>query len=270
LHLHIRHFTIAGRGERRHADQLPLLYTRTVCHFSRHSGETKRFFKTMLDVLSMLVQAAAFIIWPMTIGEERSPPQYNAFLIPVVCVMISLGWWENFIDKNSAFGYMRRLARIKERLHRTRYFIYIFISVWKVILIFMSMVACFYYIDGSSSLAIFSKFKEAFGSHKILIQRDRSDLLEFANTDQFVGVEGETFELNSRSSTSLWFIFVQIVATWCCYVVAKFTCKICIQFLHLSHYEWLLQAPSVLASRWDRRDRVDAWRAFHRRCEGPH
>jgi chitin synthase len=76
---------------------------------------------------------------------------------------------------------------------------------------------------------MFTKFKESFSSHKILIQRDKSDLITFANTDQFIGIEGETFEINSRSAMPLWFIIVQILATWICYVVAKFACKICIQ-----------------------------------------
>lgn len=197
--------------------------------FSRRSNESRRGFKLLLDVVSLLMQAASFFIWPMVVREERTPPAYPVYLIPVVCLMVSVGWWENYVDKNSSFLFVRRWARIKEGLHRTRYFLYIFVSVWKVLLIMVSMMSIFYYLDGSSSVAIFSKFKESLGSHKILIQRDRSDLLEFANTDQFVGVEGETFELNSRPWNVIWFIFVQIAATWLCYVVAKFTCKICIQ-----------------------------------------
>ncbi|KAJ6216762.1 hypothetical protein RDWZM_007919 [Blomia tropicalis] len=182
--------------------------------FSRHSEETQRFFKTLLDIVSMLVQAAAFFIWPLVIREERYPPNYNVFLIPIVCLMISVGWWENYIDRSSAFGYIRRLASIKERLHRTRYFIYIFISIWKILAIFLTMIACFYYMDGSTSFSIFSKFKEAFGSHKILIQRDRSDLLEFANTDQFVGVEGKRFSFAFPISLTVP-ITISVLITFC-------------------------------------------------------
>ncbi|CAG2111939.1 unnamed protein product [Medioppia subpectinata] len=90
------------------------------------------------------------------------------------------------------------------------------------------MILAFYMTDGSVG-TIFSKFKESFGSHKITIQRDRSDLISLANTDQFVGIESETFEINSRSSIPIWFVIIQIVASWVCYVVAKFACKICIQ-----------------------------------------
>ncbi|KAH9413306.1 Chitin synthase 2 [Dermatophagoides pteronyssinus] len=195
--------------------------------FSRREDESK--YKTFLDIISMIIQAAAIIMWPIMMQEERIPTPYNPILIPIACIMISLGWWENYLDKNSNFNFIQQMAKIKQKFHRTRYFIYIFISIWKVLLIFISMFASLYYIDGSISFAIFGKFREAFGQHKILIQRDRSDLLEFANTDQFVGVESETFEFNSRSLTSLWLVFMQIIATWLCYVVAKFTCKICIQ-----------------------------------------
>jgi chitin synthase len=192
---------------------------------SRHSGETKRVFKTMLDFISVIIQFAGFIIWPIVAKEERNGV---ASFIPIVCFLVSLGWWENFVDKNSSIGFIRSIAQIKNRLHKTRYFTYIFISIWKMLLIFICMIISIYLIDGSVK-SIFTKFKESFSSHKILIQRDKSDLITFANTDQFIGIEGETFEINSRSAMPLWFIIVQILATWICYVVAKFACKICIQ-----------------------------------------
>src|SRR5262249_37502745 len=108
------------------------------------------------------------------------------------------------------------------------YFTYIFISIWKIILIFICLLVSFYLTDGTVN-ALFSKFKESFTQHKILIQRDRSDLITLANTDQYIGIESETLEINSRPAMPIWFIVVQISVTWLCYVFAKFACKICIQ-----------------------------------------
>lgn len=193
--------------------------------FSRHSSESKRAFKTILDLLSVLAQLAGLIIWPLVANEERNKVSWY---IPAVCVLISVGWWENYVDRNSPFAFIRKMSTIKQKLQRTRYFTYIFISIWKILLIFVSMVVCLYLVDGNAR-AVFSKFSQAFQQHKIFIQRDKSDLVNFANTDQFIGIEGETFEINSRPATPIWFIFAQVVATWLCYVVGKFACKICIQ-----------------------------------------
>lgn len=192
---------------------------------SRHSGETKRAFKTILDLLCVSIQLAAFVIWPIVAKQERNP---LAAYIPIVCFLVSLGWWENYVDKNASLSLIRRIAQIKQRLHKTRYFTFIFISIWKIVLILISMTLMLYLTDGSVR-SIFSKFKESFGSHKITIKRDRSDILTLTNTDQLEGIEGETFEINSRSAIPLWFIVVQVFTTWICYVVAKFACKICIQ-----------------------------------------
>ena len=192
---------------------------------SRHSGESKRAFKTLLDLISVISQLSAFIIWPIIATQERNNVAWS---IPIVAFLVSIGWWENYVDKNSPFALIRNAATIKNKLHRTRHFTYIFVSIWKIMLIFITMIISLYLVDGSG-MAIFSKFKTSFSQHPILIQRDKSDLVMFANTDQFVGIEGETFEINSRSSIPYWFIFVQISATWICYVFGKFACKICIQ-----------------------------------------
>lgn len=56
----------------------------------------------MLDILSVSAQATAFVVWPLMDGKPI------LWCIPVTCVLISVGWWENFIgpvDKNSSGKY---------------------------------------------------------------------------------------------------------------------------------------------------------------------
>lgn len=191
---------------------------------SRHSGESKKFFKIILDFLSLLAQFSSFIIWPLSIRKESD----YGHLIPIASILISLGWWENYVSKKSAFPFVRNLAAVKDDLHRSRYFTFIFISCWKVLVIFTGMLFSRYLVDGSVSY-LFTQFKSAFSVHKILIVRDRSDLSILSTHDHNVGIEGEWIEMDSNSATPLLILTTQIVSTWLCYVVGKFACKIMIQ-----------------------------------------
>lgn len=191
---------------------------------SRHSGESKRAFKIFLDLLCLLSQFSSFVIWPMTVQDSNI-----SFLIPISTILISVGFWENYVDKNSSFGFVRGLAGAKNVLHRSRYFTYIFISCWKIIVFFLGMVITRYWIDGSVS-HLFTQFKTSFSVHKILIVRDRSDLSSLAITDHnTIGIEGEWIEMDSYSSTPIIMMTLQIITSWLCYVVGKFACKIMIQ-----------------------------------------
>ena len=191
---------------------------------SRNSDESKRGVKVFLDLLSVAAQFSSFIIWPLTTQQDSNV----AFLIPVASLLVSLGWWENYIDKNSPFRIIKGLASIKDNLYRSRYFVYVFISCWKIVVILVTMIVSRYLIDGSVSY-MFTQFKTAFSQHKILIIRDRSDLSSLATHDTHVGIEGEWIELDSNASTPISFLLVQVIATWLCYVVGKFACKIMIQ-----------------------------------------
>lgn len=212
------------------------MLTNCLCFFpallsllSRHKDESKRAIKTVLDLLSVLAQFSSFIIWPMTTQEDSNV----AYLIPVATLLISFGWWENYVDKNSPFGLVRGLSSLRENLHKSRYFIYLFISCWKIIVILVTMILSRYMIDGSASF-LFTNFKSAFSQHKILIMRDRSDLSSLASHDHHVGIEGELIEMDSNSSTPISFLLIQVITSWLCYVVGKFACKIMIQGFSLA------------------------------------
>lgn len=191
---------------------------------SRNSGESKRVLKIFLDFLSLLSQFSAFIIWPLTTHQESDV----ASLIPVAAILVSIGWWENYVSKNSPFKFVRNLAAVKANLHRSRYFAFIFISCWKVLVFFLGLLTTRFFIDGNMSF-LFTGFKSAFSVHKVLIVRDRSDLTILASHDHHVGIEGEWVEMDSYASTPIWVTLLSITASWLCYVVGKFACKIMIQ-----------------------------------------
>lgn len=93
---------------------------------SRTSKEGKRAAKVLLDLAAIAAQVTGFVVWPLL--EDRPV----LWMIPVSAVMISCGWWENYVSAQSPFSIVRALGRVKEDLKYTRYFAYMFLSMWKV------------------------------------------------------------------------------------------------------------------------------------------
>jgi chitin synthase len=55
----------------------------------------KNYYMTLsFDVLSISAQATAFVVWPLLDGGGV------LWTIPLACVFISLGWWENFLGNS--------------------------------------------------------------------------------------------------------------------------------------------------------------------------
>lgn len=59
---------------------------------TRDRTDSNFYTYLVLDVLAISAQATAFVMWPLT--EKKTP----LYLIPVACVLVSLGWWENYVD----------------------------------------------------------------------------------------------------------------------------------------------------------------------------
>lgn len=59
--------------------------------FVRDRHEPRYAFKLILDVIAISAQATAFVVWPLLDGTP------TLWCIPLACLLISLGWWENFV-----------------------------------------------------------------------------------------------------------------------------------------------------------------------------
>ena len=193
-----------------------------LAFLSRHQGEKWLYGKLLLDLLALLGQLSAFLHWTLMESFQPGTPS-SRWLLPLSCILISCGWWENFAGDYSQVRLVRALARMKESLHRSRYFIQVIVAPLKMILMICGMFAVRYWLDGSCAY-LFTQLRSAFSSHKVLIVRDRAEVLSAHD-----GIEEEWLELDTFGATPLWFVFVQVSATWLCYVFGKFACKICIQ-----------------------------------------
>ena len=87
-----------------------------------------------LDMAAIVAQVTGFVIWPLI------HPGSNLWCIPIALFLTSIVWWENFLDKKSPFGFISRLAAHTERLYRTRYRIYMFLSPIKCLVMLGAMI----------------------------------------------------------------------------------------------------------------------------------
>lgn len=63
---------------------------------------------------------------------------------------------------------MKALGRVKDRMRKTRYFTYMFMSLWKIFTFFSSMLLVLH-MRGQSVQNFFSMFNTGFAEHKIII-----------------------------------------------------------------------------------------------------
>lgn len=129
---------------------------------SRNNKESQRFIKVIIDLVAISAQATGFIVWPII--ERRA----DLWIIPVAIFLVSLGWWENYISKHSPLPFIKKLGKIKETFDETRYFTYMFISTWKILCFFLTMLFIILAREGELGF-IFTEFSEGFNAHPITI-----------------------------------------------------------------------------------------------------
>jgi len=66
---------------------------------SRSHKDSKRFIKVIIDIVAIVAQVTGFVVWPLIKGDSKS-----LWLIPLASVFISLGWWENYVSRQSPIG----------------------------------------------------------------------------------------------------------------------------------------------------------------------
>ena len=137
---------------------------------SRHSRESRRGLKMILDLGAILCQLTGFVIWPLV---EHWRGNDKLWVIPLAIFCVSAGWWENYVDRRAPIGLVKRLGKVKERLKKTRYFTYSFISVIKIVLFFLMMLLCLH-LNGSHVGHLFSHFVTGFQAHKLNVTQEES------------------------------------------------------------------------------------------------
>lgn len=180
------------------------------------------WFTMTADLLALAAQASAFVAWPLIEGNSV------LWLIPVSSLLISFGWWENFIFEKISIPFLRNIARRKKEFPNSKYFSYSIISIIKCLLFLITAIASFHIREGDG-LFIFDNFVNAFSEHQMNITEV---IPQVSNTNSSVDdavSTGQNQYLNNKVLYQLIIWFVNIASTYICYAFGKFACKIMIQ-----------------------------------------
>ncbi|XP_076459203.1 chitin synthase chs-2-like [Babylonia areolata] len=181
--------------------------------FDRENPGGRHCFTYFVDVLALLVQASALLLWPVRdilYGEVTS----QTWSIPVSLFLVSCGYWENYINKHTALGSLgRKLRELKKNTRRMRVKIYIGVSLWKIVLTLALMMTIIsdlrleclevLYFSGDNGAGGCPHFNDPYGVANV-------EALEYFN-DAF------------------WVMLVQLAACLLCYSFAKTACKVLLQ-----------------------------------------
>ena len=178
-------------------------------------------FKSITYYSSFFIQLISLIIIPWLSFSNNK----NVWYLIIAIIFISIGWWENFVDKNSKSQFLDKLFLIKRDFEKNRYFTLFIISIWKITVSFGGMLLIFYIVEGSSMVKnLFMNFQDSFGNHTIELKSDK-------NHQGTLMIDSLNLQIDSFNLTCIWLIVTQIISSYLCYAFSKFACKICIQAL---------------------------------------
>nr|KAG5714884.1 hypothetical protein BaRGS_000372 [Batillaria attramentaria] len=181
--------------------------------FDRENQHGRSCATYVVDLLSVCVQASALFLWPVRdiiFNEVTS----KTWTIPVSLFLISCGYWENYINKHTMLGALgAKLRELKKNTRRMRVKIYIFVSLWKIVLtlVLMSVIMsdlnmkCLevLYFEGDNGVRGCSHLNFPYGVSNV-------EAWEYF-TDAF------------------WVMLIQIASCLLCYSFAKTACKVLLQ-----------------------------------------
>ncbi|XP_046403854.1 chitin synthase chs-2-like [Ischnura elegans] len=180
-----------------------------------------------VDFFAIFCQGMGLILWAFVEGIDNP----RLWAIPFALLFISAGWWENYISKYSPFPFMKAISKVKDNLKTTRYFIYSFVSAWKIVVIFVVCLLSQHF-NGMSVKNFFTKVEEGFSDHQVSVSQVQtvynSQSGNLPDISAAVPI-GESIGVNVSFLPPILVCIVQIVSAYFCYIFGKFACKICIQ-----------------------------------------
>ena len=197
-----------------------------------------------LDVASITCQLAGLIVWPLINSRlEGNNKVQNVWAFPVGMVLTSFGWWESFVAENSRIPLIRHLWQIKRMMieMKTRYVVYLFVTVWKILLFLGLFIASTAALNNVSDVAVLfdystSSFNESTGYH-----------ITGTSTTQVDNSTSSTGQPQLEQHLPSKIVTVQVLCTLVAYMFGKFACKFNIQVVAFA-LPTALVMPATLAT----------------------
>lgn len=183
--------------------------------FNRSASDPMFHLNISFDVASIFAIAGGMVMWAQA---ERS------WTLLIVGILISCVWWENFFDEDSSNPFFKYLSELRKDLKgdNSRYFVYVFISLWKIILSFVFFLILLVSTSEIKVVDLLPAFSDSFHNQPVaLIQTWESA------TNNYQGIPGK--ELTSNGLLPVYFLLIQLGCALICYLTSIFSCQICIQ-----------------------------------------
>ena len=180
--------------------------------FDSESKQNKRACAVLTDLISLAVQLSVLVLWPFI--EWQRGRQHLTFFIPISLLLVSLGWWENYINQFSHLGanLTLRLKELKRNVRRMRARIYLLIAPWKIMLTI-----------GLASAAV---SEGDLGCLQLMYFRKAANYSCSRMVSQSLNVTKIT---SSDFRQPYWIALVQISSCFLCFLIARNACKMMLQ-----------------------------------------
>ena len=181
------------------------------------------------NVLALAIQLMGLVIWPIASemafkDDDRNIK--NSWSLPIGMLLTSCGFWESFASEDAK---MFRTVNLyldsvkKDMLEKhSRYFTYIFVSFWKIVLFFaLFLVFATSFNPDLNIDMLFNSFTTSFSSSEYTVN----------GTNPTTGDTTVPLSLPDETTGSLpgKVIAVQVICAWVAYIFSKFACKTYIQ-----------------------------------------
>lgn len=197
--------------------------------FDGRSERGRNVFVFIFDILAVMLQASVVVLWPVrdALAHEDTT---QAWSILISLPLISLGWWENYVNKFTHLGTLGdKMRDFKRNIRRMRTKIYLIVGLWKIFVTFGCM------------LALMSEFKSECAS-ALLFQSDN----KAGNCGHFVDpLHAANIEGSSLLNDPFWICIIQVFSCLFCYTFAKSACKILLQVVSFA-LPLMLVSPIML------------------------
>ncbi|XP_014616657.1 PREDICTED: uncharacterized protein LOC106793893 [Polistes canadensis] len=190
---------------------------------NKNKDESKTFILVLVDLAALTAQATSFVLWPLLDTSKSS-----LWIVSPALILVSCGWWENYVSMQSSIGFVQMLARVKRELRLTRYFTYMFVSFWKIIAFFISVLTILH-LRGENIGHLFTMFGTAFGEHKIIVHATVTQTINGTLADLKDILPNSDIDIMADFNTPIYVLLLQIFSAYFVYIFGKFACKILIQ-----------------------------------------
>ena len=190
------------------------------------------FLKINLDIFALVTQLSGAFVWPILQWVMKSESDYefhHSWSLPLGMILTSFGWWENFVSKPSSNPILDWMATVRTNMIQgTRYFIYLWISIWKTLL-FFSGAWLVISLNGvlQNPMNLFHKFADSFDAHSYNITED-ADFFDDEVNENVLYIRTNVV-LTTIKNSPIWVLLIQICSSYLAYIFAKFASKVQIQ-----------------------------------------